>query len=151
MTGVVTLSSAQCDFLNKQIDFKVKKLSAESCIKKLSEDHNFTINYASNVFDDQLYSINVKQQTIEALLLTISKKQGAEFICVGSKSLVFRKKELVEPFVWSGFVLDSSSKQPVVDALVVHNDRWVETDEDGFLSNGNVHLTSTNNHALPRF
>lgn len=132
MTGVVTLSSAQCDFLNKQIDFKVKKLSAESCIKKLSEDHNFTINYASNVFDDQLYSINVKQQTIEALLLTISKKQGAEFICVGSKSLVFRKKELVEPFVWSGFVLDSSSKQPVVDALVVHNDRWVETDEDGF-------------------
>ncbi|MFT5725191.1 MAG: hypothetical protein ACI9JN_002315, partial [Bacteroidia bacterium] len=124
--------SAQCDFLNKKIDFSATATTAEGCIKRLSERHQFTISYASNVFDDQLYNLDFKQQKLGSILKTIIKPQGVELFCVGASSLVFRKKFKSKPFVWSGFVLDSSSKQPVVGALVVINDRWVETDEDGF-------------------
>jgi hypothetical protein len=126
------VSFAQCDFLDKKVSFEGQKSTAETFIKALADKHKFTISYASTVFDDQLYNVDVTDQKLETLLNTITEKQGVEYVCVGANSLVFRRKLKQQPFIWSGFVLDSSSKQPVVGALVVNNNNWVETDEDGF-------------------
>jgi hypothetical protein len=127
-----SVSFGQCEFLNQKVDLKLKKVTTENCLKQLSDQYNFTVSYASNLFDNQLYNISLKEQTLEDILKSITKKQNVEFVCVGSNSLVFTKRSFTDPFIWSGFVLDSMSKQPVVGALVVHDDNWVETDEDGF-------------------
>lgn len=126
------MSYAQCSFLDQPVDYKSKQVTAEQCIKSLSEKYGFTVSYASSVFGNTLYNVNVNQQKLSVLLKTITEKQNVEFICVGSNSLVFRRMSEQKAFIWSGFVLDSSSRQPIVGALVVQNNDWVETDEDGF-------------------
>lgn len=132
MLSVLNKTYAQCDFLNEKINFSVTELTAEECIRKLSDAQQFSINYRNDLFDETKYSFTVEQTKIGVILRSLLRQQNIEFVCTGPNALIFRRKLVVSETTLSGFVLDSSSKQPIVSALVLHNNSWVETDRDGY-------------------
>jgi len=126
------LAFGQCDFLHQKIDFTSQGLTAEQCITQIAEEYNFSINYASELFGEDQYNFEVKDHKIGTILKSVIRPHNVEFICVGNNALIFREKQSISKTILSGFVSDSSSNQPVVSALVVYNNTWVETDNDGY-------------------
>ncbi|MBO6518299.1 MAG: TonB-dependent receptor plug domain-containing protein, partial [Bacteroidia bacterium] len=122
----------QCDFLQQRVNFSCKALTAEQCIQKLAQDNHFSVNYISGVFGDQLYTLDIEQQKISSILKGLIRDKNLEYVCLGKDALIFKPKPSLAQTTLSGFVLDSSSKQPVVSALIVNNNEWVEADNDGY-------------------
>jgi hypothetical protein len=123
---------AQCDFLQNRVDFSASQVTIEQAIQQLSEQEKFTVNYPSNLFEAGLINVNVENEKIQTILKSLIRSSHAEFVCVGSNALVFRPKSEMGEVVFAGFITDSSSNQPVVSGLIVHDNNWVETDEDGY-------------------
>ena len=124
----ITQGYAQCDFLHYRVDFSATEISVEQAIQKLAKQEKFTVNYPSDLFNTGLVSVNVENERIQNILKSLIRSSHAEFICVGSNALVFRPKTEAGDIVFAGFVRDSSSNQPVVSGLIVHDNNWVETD-----------------------
>ncbi len=142
---------AQCSFLSQRVSVSLQNTNSEACLKVLSKRYDFTINYSSEVFSDSGFNLEVTNQKLETILKSIAKRNGAEFLCVGTNSIVFRKKLDSKPSVVSGFVLDSTSNQPITGVLVLYDDYWVETDADGYFSISVVSLPAVLNLYSPGY
>lgn len=127
-----TFAFGQCSFLDQHISYSASNTTVEEAIRELSTLHNFTVNYPSGLFGTERYNIQVKDQKIQTVIRNLCRRSNVEFVCMGENALTFRAKAELAQNVFSGFILDSSSKQPVSSALVVLNNNWVETDADGY-------------------
>ncbi|MEZ4843559.1 MAG: TonB-dependent receptor plug domain-containing protein [Bacteroidia bacterium] len=120
---------AQCSFLDTKISsYTCKDLSPKEAVVELSKIYNFKVSYPSDLLNEKRITLALKGGTIKDALNEIIGRYDLEFVCVGENSIVIRKLQ----FFISGFILDSSSHQPVSDAIVVSSKQWVESDEDGF-------------------
>lgn len=125
-----TVRSAPCLFLSEPTSFSCQKTSREAAINQLAKQNNISLSYPSGCFGDDLVTISVTNKSIFSVLQIILGKVPIAFRCVGDRSLVFYHQPGL-PFLLAGSVIDQQSRMPVSGAVVVHKERWTETDADG--------------------
>jgi outer membrane receptor protein involved in Fe transport len=122
---------AQCDFLQTITPFSCEKITREAAINKLAKEQNFTISYPTGVFGSDLVSLDFHSKKISQLIRTLVGDNPINFQCAGENAIVFYHSDDL-PFTLAGFIHDSETKMPVNGALVVYDQRWIETDADGY-------------------